>query len=552
MTLKTKLHYTDQFSQDFISNIPHHWSLVPVAGKVPVVGKGWPNKHFDHSEILAKLESGKATGFGLKLGNGLLAIDIDGDSARELLQKLAGSNDLTIFRETTAWTSGRAGRKQCLFSVAEADWTRIKNLRIGTGVTGDNGKEECLEFRWLGNQSVLPPSLHPDTGRPYEWINNPIDNPPLQAPEWLIELCENWHSEYAGAKRLDLVRFPVRLFKHFGGLMRVWLLARRFDISRWKHQNPSKGCGIGKFSLTAAAMILNLKAVTVRVLLRDAKKAGLIRSYKLRGDWVEKIYYSSLEKAIALTDLQKLGPIAAIEIDELANLHIIATEVEAQYLQRAAFHRRRQEELQQIKADGLDPQQPTQLIAPTALLHPSEKPAQVIGRTNRFSLLKSGSRCYGGSQETIADRCGKSRATVSRHLSNRNRLVPSPVRGFRKELPPIVKTQVMEHLPLLKNMPAKLCQEDGLVSMFGEWWKPHCNVYAINHRLVSARRRRTRIQAKIDKQTLCVKSSSPGDLDNKFLLSESSFLKKEGEPERGKLEAKKPGQGKAKMIMPQQ
>ena len=105
------------------------------------------------------------------------------------------------------------------------------------------------------------------------------------------------------------------------------------------------------------------------------------------------------------------------------------------------------------------------------------------------------------------------------------------MRGFRKELPPLVKTQVMEHLPLLKNMPAKLCQEDGLVSMFGEWWKPHCNVYAINYRLVSARRRRSRIKAAIDKQALCVKNSLPGDLDNKFLLSNSFFPEKEVDPD---------------------
>jgi hypothetical protein len=75
--------------------------------------------------------------------------------------------------------------------------------------------------------------LHPGTGKPYEWINNPLDNPPLPAPEWLIELCENWHSEYVRAEEPDLVRFPVRLFEHFEGQMRVWLLARRFDLSRW-------------------------------------------------------------------------------------------------------------------------------------------------------------------------------------------------------------------------------------------------------------------------------------------------------------------------------
>ena len=90
--------------------------------------------------------------------------------------------------------------------------------------------------------------------------------------------------------------------------------------------------------------------------------------------------------------------------------------------------------------------------------------------------------------------------------------------------------------------------------MGGEWWKPHCNVYLLDHRLVSARRRRVRIQAAIDKRALLVGTRQPGrsdkGFDNKFLLSNAPFLKKEEEAERGKQKAKKPGQGKAKMIMP--
>jgi hypothetical protein len=148
----------------------------------------------------------------LKLGNGLLAVDIDGESAAKLLLKLSGQNTLPV---TTAWTSGRPGRKQYLLSVEEKDWPRLRNLRIGTGIAGDDGKEECLEFRWLGTQSVLPPSIHPLTNKPYTWINNPLQTPPALAPEWLINLCESWHSEYAGIDEIDLVRFPSRLFPIF-------------------------------------------------------------------------------------------------------------------------------------------------------------------------------------------------------------------------------------------------------------------------------------------------------------------------------------------------
>jgi len=499
---------TDHFAT---SDIFPTWPLVPVSGKRPYQ-KDWISKSYHCSEIFNELQAGKATGFGLKLGNGLLAVDLDGESALQLLSKLSGQN-LEIFSQTTSWSSGRPGRKQCLFSVAEKDWPRLRNLRISTGVLDAEGGEEFLEFRWLGTQSVLPPSIHPTTNKPYIWINNPLEVPPAMAPEWLINLCESWHSEFAGLDELDLIRFPVRLFPYFGRQMSLWLLARRFDISRWEHSGKSKGCGIGKFSLQAASLILKRSPGHLRKLLCAAKTSGLIRSYKQRGAWVT-VCYSSLEKAIALSGIDKLGPVASVSIDSLKNIHLIATEVEAQYLQRSSFHLQKLEEVEQIKpgeSSGL--YTPTQIMAAT--LHPCEKLARVLGRSERFIFCESGFKFYGGSQEAIAQLRGLSSSTVSRHLSNSYRLAASPVRKFRSELPPISKKQLLERLPLLQNMPANFCRENGLILLGGDWYKPHPNIYLLNHRLVSARRRR----AAIHKQKLLVLKISPGDLENKFCLS---------------------------------
>src|SRR4028119_26050 len=497
MTSVLDLPYLDQFSTE----IPDTWPLVLVVGKQPYE-KNWVKKECSRSKILAELQTGKATGVGLKLGNGLLAVDIDGESAAKLLLKLSEGNTFPV---TTAWTSGRPGRRQYLFFVEEKDWPRLRNVRIGTGIAGDDGKEECLEFRWLGTQSVLPPSVHPLTNKPYIWINNPLQTPPALAPEWLIELCENWHSEYAGIDEIDLVRFPSRLFPHFRRQMSVWLLARRFDISRRKYAGKSKGQGIGTFTLTAASVILRRTPGHIRKLLRAAKNSGLIRHYKQKGNWIT-VFYTSLERAIAIAGLDKLGPVAAINIDDLRNLHIIATEVEAQNLQRSSFHLQRREEIAQIKAgesSGL--YTPTQLMTPT--LRPCDKLARVLGRSQRFIFCESGFKFYGGSQEAIAQSRGLSAETVSRHLSNRYRLEASPVRGFLRDLPLIIKKQLVERLPHIKNMPPKICLEEGLFLMGEEWWKPHCNVYLLDHRLVSARRRRGRIQAAIDKRKLLSKKS---------------------------------------------
>jgi len=144
-------------------------------------------------------------------------------------------------------------------------------------------------------------------------------------------------------------------------------------------------------------------------------------------------------------------------------------------------------------------------MTPTS--HPCDKLAGVLGRSQRFIFCESGFKFYGGSQEAITQSRGLSAETVSRHLSNRYRLEASPVRGFRRDLPPIIKKQLVERVPHLKNMPPKICLEEGLFLMGGEWWEPHCNVYLLDHRLVSARRRRGRIQAAIDKRKLSSKKT---------------------------------------------
>jgi hypothetical protein len=506
-----------------ISNeIPDTWPLVPVVGKQPYQ-KNWVKKECSRSAILAELQTGKATGVGLKLGNGLLAVDIDGESAAKLLLKLSGQNTFPV---TTAWTSGRPGRSQYLLSVEEKDSPRCRNLRIGTGTVGDDGKEECLEFRWLGTQSVLPPSIHPLTKKPYTWINNPIQTPPALAPEWLISLCENWHSEYVSEDEIDLVRFPARLFPHFKRQLTMWLLARRFDNSRHKHGGKNFGSGIGSFTLLAATRILGKSEVHIKRLLREAKKSGLIRRYNQRDGRIT-VYYSSLERAIAIAGLDQLGPIAAINIDDLRNLHIIATEVEAQHLQRASFYQKRQEETQQIKAQDSHPEQPTtQMVAPTTLLT-CDKLARVSGKSNRFIFCESGFHFYGGSQEAIAQLRGLSQATVSRHLSNKYRLTATPIRGFRQELPPIIKKQLVERRPHLQNMPPKICLEEGLFLMDGDWWEPHCNVYHLSHRLVSARRRRAAFYPQSISGSYESKKTGGAvnkEKDNKISLSNAQIL----------------------------
>ncbi|MEG4427089.1 MULTISPECIES: bifunctional DNA primase/polymerase [unclassified Microcoleus] len=508
--------------------LPDNWILEPVAGKRPY-RKAWTKTNVDRLFCLDQLETGRATGVGLKLGEGLLAIDVDGQSAAKLLQKFAGENGLAEFKQTVTWSSGRSGRNQYLFTVAEADWHRLRNLKILTGEVDADGNDEGLEFRWLGNQSVLPPSIHPTTQKPYYWVRSPTQVPTIQAPEWLLALCENWRPEYQGENELDLVRFPARLYQYFRRPLALWLLARRFDNSRHQHGGQNKGSGIGSFTLLAASRILNRSKDHIRKLLCRATKAGLLRRYTQEGDRIT-CYYTKFEKIAAIAGLKDLGPIAAINIDDLANLNILATEIEAQSLQKHSMYKK-QEEISHTDAA----ETPARITRPSDLLHPCGIPARVLAKGDRFIYCDSGFAFYGGSQEGIGNRRGISTSTVGRHLSNRYRLEASPVQHKHSGVKPIIKKQLAERLPHLRGMPSSLCHEDGLFFANSDWFKPRCNVYSLNYRLISCKRRRANIKAN-DSKTLLNFDGRRGDLEHKSLLSmlseelESHCQQKETKP----------------------
>ncbi|MRV37704.1 hypothetical protein GF542_14365, partial [Staphylococcus aureus] len=128
-------------------------------------------------------------GYGIRTGvisGGILAIDADGHAAEELLQKMSASE----LPDTVIFASGKPGRRQLLYLVPPEYWEIFKTIKLKTGVKGDDGKEQQLEVRCNGCQSVLPPSVHPETGK-YHWVIAPNDVEVAQCPNWVIELMLN-------------------------------------------------------------------------------------------------------------------------------------------------------------------------------------------------------------------------------------------------------------------------------------------------------------------------------------------------------------------------
>lgn len=131
--------------------------------------KPYPNNWQNMPLTLAEVDS---SNIGLILGpqgNGVCAIDFDGTSAWSWAEE--HGIDRTQLN-SVAWTSGKTDRCQMAFAVPEEYWPVLKTKKIQTKAPSKPGAGdgEGFEFRWLGGQSVLPPSIHPDTKQPYQWL----------------------------------------------------------------------------------------------------------------------------------------------------------------------------------------------------------------------------------------------------------------------------------------------------------------------------------------------------------------------------------------------
>ncbi len=181
--------------------------LVPLGGNKQPLGDGWQNRPFTADELIKAIANGgvkvpikgqikkiQLQGYGLLTGRPitidentyyLMAVDQDGPSA---IDKIAELSEGTPLPKTVAFASGRPGRCQYLFLVPERFRDDLKTKKIKTGVIGDDGKGEQLEFRWKNLQSVLPPSVHPTTGS-YHWVEGcAIDETEIAyAPDWIIQ-----------------------------------------------------------------------------------------------------------------------------------------------------------------------------------------------------------------------------------------------------------------------------------------------------------------------------------------------------------------------------
>lgn len=155
-------------------------ALVPLHGKAPYCD-GWQrdeNLIRDPAAARAHWTAHPTDGIGACLEpSGLVSLDCDDlDAARTVLG--AEGIDLDKLIETTPTILGRAPRLEF-----RAPQVPLARKSVVWPARSDGAKPvTVLEFRAGRVQDVLPPSMHPDTGRPYRWLTPPSKGfPPLPA-----------------------------------------------------------------------------------------------------------------------------------------------------------------------------------------------------------------------------------------------------------------------------------------------------------------------------------------------------------------------------------
>jgi hypothetical protein len=171
-----------------LSELPDHWGFVAVGhGKRPYQTE-WQKNPLTKDQLITEINAGRAIAIGVIAGpqsGGLLFVDHDGISAGEMLTELG--IPLRSLPKSWAVTSGRNGRLQIIYQVPPEYWDQIKTRKFKTGKHDEEGKQEQLELRWTGCQSVVA-GKHPTTSG-YRWLKNrsPSDLPLAEAPVALIE-----------------------------------------------------------------------------------------------------------------------------------------------------------------------------------------------------------------------------------------------------------------------------------------------------------------------------------------------------------------------------
>lgn len=163
-----------------------HISRCKTAGKTPIF-KGWSNSVLAERRFPSLIDMKKIfrrtphVNIGLVLGKtpnyNIVGVDVDGEEGLKKWDELVADRNIPITWEF--YTGGNGYR--LLFALPPELDTKKQKITL-------DGKHQEIAFICQGQQTVLPPSIHP-SGLDYQWVQgrSPWDVPLAPCPDWIIE-----------------------------------------------------------------------------------------------------------------------------------------------------------------------------------------------------------------------------------------------------------------------------------------------------------------------------------------------------------------------------
>jgi hypothetical protein len=252
--------------------------------------KDW-HKGKDKAYCEAQMKLGRANGYGLITGEidgfGILAIDFDGESS-EIIAKAIG--EWLLKDDTMKWTSGKKGHHQIAFLIPKAHlpfWQSITKHDIAhlKGYNCTNG--EHLEIRYNNHASVLPPSVHPETGY-YKWIKEVPPRELTFAESYaLLNVCTIWQkSDISDSQELNLIEEALSYISpddyHTWVMVGMSLYHHGVDFAIWDNWSSKSAKYDGKGIDAKWQSFSKISKVSIGTLFHLAKQEGFDQAQWMR------------------------------------------------------------------------------------------------------------------------------------------------------------------------------------------------------------------------------------------------------------------------------
>ena len=154
--------------------------VFPCNGKTPATSHGCKDATTDPAQLTEWWGGGSTYNVAIATGHGLVVLDVDADHSRG---KFGDETIADLERQygplPETWT--------CLTGGGGVHYYfRCEDPALTVGVEFAPG----LDYRGAGGYVIAPPSIHPTTGRAYEWeaSSTPANVPLAPLPEWLHRL----------------------------------------------------------------------------------------------------------------------------------------------------------------------------------------------------------------------------------------------------------------------------------------------------------------------------------------------------------------------------